>query len=427
MCDAPVMTPEELASAVVQLSQAANRLPEIMSKHGFALVLGVADKAVLKRLEGSFQADLQNLISEAPPKTRVEERCCAGITKTGQRCTISTSSRGRVKRKARTLLQGESYCALHMSQAPNRATEIPATLFDAPASSQVALHDWTKDTLNELGDNGRLWGRGIAHGRFAWECRMIPQVRECFSYLYGTDDLVVGLDMPFFAPSSAKAARTNKAWPHVDQNENAGLRRRCYQGILYVWSAEGSGASTTVLLPKSHRDFYKQIMKDSRCPSTGHFVMLERLASSAELKATFKEGARRIPVPAGALLLWDSRTTHQGWDGGPRLAQPICWEPRDWRSPEALQRKRRCCVLGIATSHYASLGQLHPSLCETQFLPRPLPVTLPGHGRLQLRPSLRPEALAAAYTVAAAWRRFGDGKHSNALADAVATKFGKCL
>ena len=32
------------------------------------------------------------------------------------------------------------------------------------------------------------------------------------------------------------------------------------------------------------------------------------------------------------LLLWDSRTVHQGWRGGPRLAQPICWEPRERRS-----------------------------------------------------------------------------------------------
>ena len=34
------------------------------------------------------------------------------------------------------------------------------------------------------------------------------------------------------------------------------------------------------------------------------------------------------------LLLWDSRTVHQGWRGGPRLAMPICWEPRHRRSEE---------------------------------------------------------------------------------------------
>jgi len=427
MVDSPVMSPRELASAVVPLSEAADRLADVISKHGFALVLGVANEAVLKRLEGHFQKDLQSLVSEAPPKTCTIERSCAGITQRGETCTISTSSVGRLKRKAITLLQGENYCTFHMSQAPNRAKEIPATFSDAPTSSAVLLHDWTREVLNELGQGGRLCGRGLAHGRFAWECRMLPQVRECFSYLHGSTDLVVGLDMPFFTPASAKASRTNKAWPHVDQNENAGLNRRCYQGVLYVWSSEGADASTTVLLPKSHHDFYRRIMKDSRCPSEGHFVMLERLAGSTELKATFKEGARRIPVPAGALLLWDSRTTHQGWDGGPRLAQPICWEPRAWRSCEALERKRRCCVLGIATSHYASLGQLHRSQCETLFLPRPLVVTLPAHGRLQLRPTLRPMALAAPYTVATAWRHFGDGTHSSGLAEAVATKVSKVL
>jgi len=106
MCDAPVMSPKELASAVVPLSEAADRLADVMSKHGFALVLGLANEAVLKRLEGYFQADLQSLVVEAPPKSCTFERRCAGVKKDGEPCTISTSTAGRVKRKARTLLQG---------------------------------------------------------------------------------------------------------------------------------------------------------------------------------------------------------------------------------------------------------------------------------------------------------------------------------
>ena len=63
--------------------------------------------------------------------------------------------------------------------------------------------------------------------------------------------------------------------------------------------------------------------------------------------------AKRVPVPAGALLIWDSRLVHQGWRGGPRLAQPICWEPRARRSEEALERKARLTALGLPSTHWA--------------------------------------------------------------------------
>merc|ERR1712050_258819 len=76
---------------------------------------------------------------------------------------------------------------------------------------------------------------------------------------------------------------------------------------------------------------------------------------------------RRIPVPAGALLLWTSRTTHQGWSGGPRLAQPLCWEPRSRRDGIMRERKLRLAALGLPSTHWASLALPH----ELSALSRP--------------------------------------------------------
>merc|ERR1712014_317992 len=85
----------------------------------------------------------------------------------------------------------------------------------------------------------------------------------------------------------------------------------------------------------------------------------------------WETGARRIPVPAGGLLLWTSRTTHQGWSGGPRLAQPVCWEPRARRDEIARERKFRLAALGLPSTHWASLALPH----ELSDLTRPLPVS----------------------------------------------------
>merc|ERR1719491_1769231 len=80
------------------------------------------------------------------------------------------------------------------------------------------------------------------------------------------------------------------------------------------------------------------------------------------LQENWRAAARRIRAPAGSLLLWNSRTVHQGWSGGPRLAQPVCWEPRGRRDDAALERKLRLCALGFPSSHWASLGLPHMTL-----------------------------------------------------------------
>jgi hypothetical protein len=72
-----------------------------------------------------------------------------------------------------------------------------------------------------------------------------------------------------------------------------------------------------------------------------------------------------VPVPAGALLLWNSRTIHQGWAPGPRLAQPVCWEPKARRSRDALIRKAVCCIHGYPTTHWAALGFYHDFIVES--------------------------------------------------------------
>merc|ERR1712188_305074 len=101
----------------------------------------------------------------------------------------------------------------------------------------------------------------------------------------------------------------------------------------------------------------------------GHFCQLkamEKGESREKLYAGWKEGAKRMPVPAGGLLLWSSRTVHQGWSGGPRLAQPVCWEPSERVQPTAHLRKLRMAATGLPSTHWASLGQPHYLVAPTQ-------------------------------------------------------------
>ncbi len=69
--------------------------------------------------------------------------------------------------------------------------------------------------------------------------------------------------------------------------------------------------------------------------------------------------ARRVPMKAGSMILWNSMMLHQGWNRGPRLAVPICWEPRSRRNSQTYRRKVRLCASGLPTTHWASLGRQH--------------------------------------------------------------------
>jgi hypothetical protein len=76
-----------------------------------------------------------------------------------------------------------------------------------------------------------------------------------------------------------------------------------------------------------------------------------------EMNQGWLKNARRVTVPAGGLLLWSSRLTHQGWSGGPRLGQLVCWEPKERRTETARARKVALSALGLPSTHWASLGK----------------------------------------------------------------------
>merc|ERR1719198_1436023 len=84
-----------------------------------------------------------------------------------------------------------------------------------------------------------------------------------------------------------------------------------------------------------------------------HFCQVSALTQeelAASLEQQWSTGAGRVPVPSGGLFLWSSRTLHQGWSGGPRLAQPVCWEPVG---------RRDLAALGLPSTHWGSLGIPH--------------------------------------------------------------------
>lgn len=276
---------------------------------------------------------------------------------------------------------------------------------DSTMSAVKRLHKegitaWPQDWSSGLGKKGSVSARGLPHGSFAWHARLHTGVRKIFANIFKTttDNLAVGLDCTFWSGADSPAAQSNKEWLHCDQNHLTGLTWDCMQGVLYVWPSEGETASTTVIWPGSHRDVYTEIMHDRTAYNRGRkgsqSIQLSQLSDSMlreELTAQAMSNSRRVPCPAGSLLLWDSRTIHQGWAGGPRLAQPVCWEPRERREKDrgALQRKMFMCATGIPSSHSSSEARIHG------MAPRSRPCELyPGVESPAMRPQIVPYGVA---------------------------------
>jgi hypothetical protein len=227
---------------------------------------------------------------------------------------------------------------------------------------------------------------GIPQGRCAW----FPSV---YQNIFGEGSkLCCGMDNVFFNNKDVRQPeeeRVDRLWPHADQSKNVrgSGQWECFQGVVYLWPAT-SETSSTIVWPASHRTIYHEMMEIRAYGH--HFCPLPPCFTE-----NFVSDAGRVPVPSGALLLWNSRTVHQGWSLGRRLAVPVCFEPVQRRDEEALERKIECAKTGRPTTHWASLGIPHRVADLSDGGTKKLPVKTLAHKWLLHADgvTLRPEIL----------------------------------
>jgi len=401
---ADVMNMDELAEIEVPVEEIGTTLLPTMEKCGVALVTGCLSQDEVAELQNCFQRDVGSLLMAHAPQLP-GDGACKGLCASGKPCSVTQSSVGFQHKYALPLKHGGLYCARH---APFSVG------MDAAGGKAFLLKSCPTEIAELLGAGGTfgygMSARGLPGGTFSWACRTHANVRKSFEVLHGSEDLVTSLDNPFFSPVEEKSATRNKLWPHVDVNMNIPGATTCFQGVLYVWPSEREDTSTTVVLPHSHAAHFAATMEGATLKQ-GHFVQVKNMQDKVkrdEVLSAWIENSRRVPAPAGSLLLWNSRTLHQGWRGGPRLAQAVCWERKEYRNEAALERKLLLAALAEPSTHWASLGKPHP--CRRG--PSQVAIVEASGERMGLRGALLSAALREGTFSSASevWERFGAWK-----------------
>lgn len=162
---------------------------------------------------------------------------------------------------------------------------------------------------------------GVGHTRHAWFIRTREKVQNIFKELWGCDELVVSFDGSCYIPKDLK--KKDKCWLHSDQAPiNEGLQ--CIQGFVSVTE---NSERTFVVYEGTHKSHH-QYFKDKGIQNSKNWNKI-----SEEDVENMKELRRVLHVPAGSLVIWDSRTFHQNQYGAPnseeRLVQYVCFLPKD--------------------------------------------------------------------------------------------------
>ena len=243
----------------------------------------------------------------------------------------------------RAELANKGYCIIPNILSENEINE-----------AKQLFYDWQKTILNHDKVHNAIDPHGIykyhhaGQQEHAWYIRTRPNVIAVFQKLWNCDELIVSFDGSCYI--SKETTKKDGIWTHTDQAPNAtGLQ--CYQGFV----ALTSNKERTLVVYEGSHDYHQKYFEQKNIKSSNNWQLIDHdtlLEMSAKKKV--------LDVPAGALVLWDSRTFHQNQYGAPnseeRIVQYVCYlaqtHPKNTKS-QKLKRLKYFEELRT-TSHWPS-------------------------------------------------------------------------
>lgn len=280
-------------------------------------------------------------------------------------------------------LHNEGYVVVKSILTPQQINEAIDLLW-THIESDLSPQDIAIDRNDvETWDAWHLDERGIIAGRTAqcqgaWYVRGMSRIKQVFTQIWKTDNLLVSMDAVF----AWRPFWLRQEWTpyteglHLDQNPFEKPEFCCVQGMvpLYDVTEEIGGLE---VVRQSHMDEAKAEFRarydNKRSRRHGDWFPLDStdpMQGHGEL----------VLACAGDLILWDSRTVHGGRVGSrtykatsaqhesttrnncqlARLSVPVCMTPRAWAKDNVAPDRRNAFERGDCLSHWpherASVG-----------------------------------------------------------------------
>jgi len=173
---------------------------------------------------------------------------------------------------------------------------------------------------NIIDPHGIYKFHNAGHQEHAWYIRTRPKVQEVFKKIWNCKELVVSFDGSCYI--SKDTTKKDVIWTHTDQAPNSkGLH--CYQGYV----ALTSNKERTLVVYEGSNNYHEKYFEEKKIKSSKNWHLIDH-----ETLRTMTAEKKALEVPAGALVLWDSRTFHQNQYGSPnseeRMVQYVCYLPK---------------------------------------------------------------------------------------------------
>lgn len=210
--------------------------------------------------------------------------------------------------------------------------------------NSIPEHEYISKNLNS---NGIYKFYIAGHTKHAWFIRTRPNVQNVFKTLWKTNELITSFDGCCYI--SKDSNKEDTCWIHSDQGP---LRKgcQCYQSIV---SLTENKEKTLVVYEGSHL-LHESYFEERNIKSERNWQIIE-----PEYLSTIEDKRRVLHVPAGAMVVWDSRTFHQNQHGDlesgeERMVQYICFFPKNhpFNDEENQQVREFCFDHRITSTHW---------------------------------------------------------------------------
>ena len=148
----------------------------------------------------------------------------------------------------------------------------------------------------------------IGHSQYVWDIRQNSKVIDVFSYIWNDNDLLTSFDgvsihLPF--EETKRGWYKGNDWFHIDQSsEKVGLN--CIQGMITLYDVNPGDATLRVL--KGSHNYHQDFFNTYNLKVKQDWYKIED--DKMEYFDQFEKNC--VLAKAGSLILWDSRTFHQG-------------------------------------------------------------------------------------------------------------------